>query len=160
MARFDHLEEFAHANPGHKNRHVELAGEQIGGKIERRVIVFQRHLAHRWCDNRLSAEPLDQSASLRRHAAFERDYAQAAKAGFGCSISRSIHRLWQRASAGPSSVYSQIRARFLKLADRSIQIDGGSRVAARRRAAKRDRGWSNRCVLARSLALCYDWPTE
>ncbi len=83
MARFHRLEQRARPDPGHENDHLEfvLAGQQAIGKIQRRVIVLERHLAHRRRDNRDAAAPLDHRRYFRRHAALEGDDAKSAEAG-------------------------------------------------------------------------------
>src|SRR5208282_2732531 len=83
MPRFHRLEQRARAAAGHKNDHLEFAfaGQQAIGEIQRRVIILERHLAHRRRDYRDAAAPLDHRRDLGRHPALERDDAKSAEAG-------------------------------------------------------------------------------
>src|SRR5208282_1368152 len=73
VARFHHQEQRADSNAGKENHDVEFPGQQSPREIERRMIVFERHLAHRGRDHRDAAEALDQLRGFGGHTAFERD---------------------------------------------------------------------------------------
>ena len=95
MPRFHRREQGARADARHEDDRVEFAGEQVLGEIERRVIVLERHLAHRRRDHRDAAAPLDHRGDFRCHPAFERDDAQPAEAGRdvrGVGLRFRVHR--------------------------------------------------------------------
>ena len=74
---------------------VELAGEQALRKVERGVIVFERHLAHRGRDDRDAAAAFDHRRDFGRHPALEGDDAKSAEAGSevrGIGLRVWVHR--------------------------------------------------------------------
>ena len=77
----DRGQQVPEADAGQEDHHVDLAGDQPMGEVDRLAVLLDRHLAHAGADERLAAEFLDQPGHFGRVAAFERGDAEVGKTG-------------------------------------------------------------------------------
>ncbi len=149
---FDFGQQVADADARHEDHDVDLAGDDVVGKIDGLAIFLDGHFAHRGADQGHAAEALDEAGHFAGAATLERRHAQTGKAlgGVGHEVGRMRERLRNRPGGSGAVYFSRARA---DCPDGSFHVAAKKTKPAARSAEDRAAGLAkNRAHLARRTA--------